>query len=162
MSFNHFEYPSTNSKFFIILLFNEYLNISLVSINSITPYIYEISIVDSSHSNTNNGGTTSTQSSMNMSNVTALSTGGTKIKIIGYGFSQNSTLGNQVFIDGSVICDIVTYYTTPNQIQCVVPPYNIINVPLTIKVIVDGNKQAIFMFNEIKLIFICKNFYKNF
>lgn len=75
-------------------------------------------------------------------NITVLSTGGSKLFIRGYGFSTLSTLSNRVIIDNSIDCQIITYYTTPNQIQCIVPPYNKIGVYLDLKVLVNGMIEA--------------------
>jgi hypothetical protein len=91
-------------------------------------------------------------------NVTALSTGGTKLLILGFGFSENSALGNQVLIDNIIECEIVTYYTTPSQIQCIVPPYNKTGIALDIMVIIDNTQTAVF-YNDslVKIVYICKN-----
>lgn len=75
-------------------------------------------------------------------NITVLSTGGSKLFIRGYGFSTLSTLSNRVIIDNAIECEIITYYTTPNQIQCIVPPYRKIGVYLDLKVLVDGMIEA--------------------
>ena len=116
-----------------------------------TPFIYDISN-DRSHFDDSD----SSNSLSKNRNVTASSTGGTKLLIFGYGFSQNSALGNKILIDHTIECDVVTYYTTPNQIQCIVPPYDKIGVPLDITLTVDNTQTAIFYGSfAIHLVYIC-------
>lgn len=112
------------------------------------PKIYEIS---------NTGSDFLLDMESSSENVTALSTGGSKIMIVGYGFSRVSAISNKVFIDENIECEIVNYYTTPTQIQCVVPPCteDKLRVPLSIKVVVDGVKNSTFVGKEIKLVYIC-------
>lgn len=118
---------------------------------SLTPYIYDISN-DRSHFDDSD----STNFLSRNRNVTASSTGGTKLLIFGYGFSQNSALGNKILIDNTIECDVVTYYTTPNQIQCIVPPYDKIGIPLDITLTVDDTQTATFSGSfAIHLVYIC-------
>lgn len=141
-----------NISILFVCFYFDYHKLSEPSKASLNPYIYEIS----------NAGSSKYEIQEKPSvNITALSTGGTKIMIMGEGFSRVSALGNKVLIDENIECQIITYYTTPNQIQCLIPSctHDKLRVPLPIKVIVDNERNSSFLGLEMKIVYVCKHFF---